>query len=88
MNPLVVELTATDGTARTGRVITPRGSYRVPAFMPVGTKGAVKALDSTDLEALGELKARQLADRIRKLLRDVDLLARLLVGHPSRADPR
>ena len=53
MNPLVVELTATDGTARTGRVITPRGSYRVPAFMPVGTKGAVKALDSTDLEALG-----------------------------------
>jgi len=53
MNPLTVEVTATDGAARTGRVVTPRGSYRVPAFMPVGTRGAVKALDSADLESLG-----------------------------------
>jgi len=53
MNPLVVEVAATDGPARTGRVITPRGSYRTPAFMPVGTRGAVKCLDSADLEALG-----------------------------------
>ncbi len=53
MNPLVVEVAATDGAARTGRVVTPRGGYRVPAFMPVGTRGAVKALDSADLEALG-----------------------------------
>ncbi len=48
-----VELEATDGAARTGRVVTARGSYPVPAFMPVGTRGAVKALDSADLEALG-----------------------------------
>jgi len=48
-----VEVTATDGQARTGLVHTARGSYPVPAFMPVGTKGAVKALDSADLEALG-----------------------------------
>ena len=47
-----VEVTATDGAARTGRVHTARGSYPVPAFMPVGTKGAVKALDSADLDAL------------------------------------
>ena len=53
MNPLVVEVGATDGPARTGRVVTPRGSYRTPAFMPVGTRGTVKALDSADLEALG-----------------------------------
>jgi queuine tRNA-ribosyltransferase len=53
MNPLHVEVTATDGSARTGRVVTPRGSYRVPAFMPVGTRGAVKGLDSADLDALG-----------------------------------
>ena len=53
MNPLVVEVTATDGAARTGQVVTPRGAYRVPAFMPVGTRGAVKALDSADLGALG-----------------------------------
>ncbi|MGO9029621.1 MAG: tRNA guanosine(34) transglycosylase Tgt [Acidimicrobiales bacterium] len=46
-------ITATDGSARTGLVHTARGSYPVPAFMPVGTKGAVKALDSADLEALG-----------------------------------
>ena len=48
-----VEITATDGAARTGTVETARGSYPVPAFMPVGTRGAVKALDSADLEALG-----------------------------------
>ena len=53
MNPLLVEVTATDGAARCGRVVTPRGEYRVPAFMPVGTRGSVKGLDSSDLEALG-----------------------------------
>ncbi len=53
MRPLVVEVSATDGCARTGRVTTPRGSYRTPGFMPVGTRGAVKGLDSADLDALG-----------------------------------
>jgi len=48
-----VEVTATDGAARAGTVHTARGSYRIPTFMPVGTRGAVKALDSADLEALG-----------------------------------
>jgi len=48
-----VELSATDGTARTGVVHTARGSYPVPSFMPVGTRGAVKALDSADLAMLG-----------------------------------
>ena len=48
-----MEVAATDGAARTGAVRTARGSYSVPAFMPVGTRGAVKALDSADLEALG-----------------------------------
>ncbi len=48
-----VEITATDGAARTGLVHTTRGSYPVPAFMPVGTRGAVKALDSVDMETLG-----------------------------------
>ncbi len=46
-------ITARDGAARTGEVTTPRGSYRIPAFMPVGTRGAVRTLASTDLEALG-----------------------------------
>jgi len=53
MTPIRVEVSATDGSARTGVVHTARGSYPVPTFMPVGTRGAVKALDSADLEALG-----------------------------------
>ncbi len=50
---LSVDLSATDGAARTGRVVTPRGGFASPQFMPVGTRAAVKALDTTDLEALG-----------------------------------
>jgi queuine tRNA-ribosyltransferase len=53
MSALTMEVVATDGVARAGTVRTPRGSYATPAFMPVGTRGAVKALDSADLEALG-----------------------------------
>ncbi|HEY1990447.1 MAG TPA: tRNA guanosine(34) transglycosylase Tgt [Acidimicrobiales bacterium] len=48
-----IEITATDGLARTGVVHTARGSYPVPTFMPVGTRGTVKALDAADLERLG-----------------------------------
>ncbi|MEM7470873.1 MAG: tRNA guanosine(34) transglycosylase Tgt [Pseudomonadota bacterium] len=35
---------ATDGRARTGRIDTPRGEIRTPAFMPVGTAATVKAM--------------------------------------------
>ena len=38
------ELLATCGTARTGRLTTPHGVVRTPAFMPVGTAGAMKGL--------------------------------------------
>ena len=38
------ELKATDGTARTGVINTPRGEIRTPAFMPVGTAATVKAM--------------------------------------------
>jgi queuine tRNA-ribosyltransferase len=48
-----ITVASTDGVARTGRVEVARGSFATPCFMPVGTKGAVKALSSTDLEALG-----------------------------------
>ena len=37
-------LHATDGAARTGELIMPRGTIRTPAFMPVGTAGTVKAM--------------------------------------------
>ncbi|MFP4404463.1 tRNA guanosine(34) transglycosylase Tgt [Rhodosalinus sp.] len=38
------ELLATDGAARLGRIDTPRGTIRTPAFMPVGTAATVKAM--------------------------------------------
>ncbi len=50
---LSFEVTATDGSARTGTVHTPRGPLPTPLFMPVGTKGAVKHLSPPDLVDLG-----------------------------------
>src|SRR5919205_2220994 len=38
------ELLATAGGARTGRLTTPHGVVRTPAFMPMGTAGAMKGL--------------------------------------------
>ena len=53
MRPATVTVECTDGAARTGKVSTARGSFSTPAFMPVGTKGAVRLLDAGDLEAIG-----------------------------------
>ena len=44
---------ANDGGARAATVTLPRGSFRTPVFMPVGTRGVVRALRAEDLEALG-----------------------------------
>lgn len=49
---LAIEIDATDGAARAGRITTGRGSFPTPVFMPVGTRGAVKTLDTNDLDAL------------------------------------
>ncbi len=46
-------VTCTDGSARRGEMQTPHGSVQTPAFMPVGTQGAVKGVLHRDLEALG-----------------------------------
>lgn len=40
------------GVARAGVMETPHGVVETPIFMPVGTQGSVKALDSQDLEQL------------------------------------
>ena len=48
------ELLARDGAARRGRIRTPHGVVETPAFMPVGTQGAVKGLTHRDLEDLGD----------------------------------
>lgn len=50
---LQIQLEATDGSARTGTITTARGTLTTPLFMPVGTRAAVKTLDSQDLERLG-----------------------------------
>lgn len=49
----ILELQTADGDARRGSVTTPHGQFPTPAFMPVGTSGAVKALLSSDLEECG-----------------------------------
>ena len=50
---LHLDIAATDGAARTGRITTARGSFATPCFMPVGTRGTVRAFPTVDLEALG-----------------------------------
>ncbi len=40
----------TDGNARACTITTAHSTIHTPVFMPVGTVGAVKALDATDLE--------------------------------------
>lgn len=39
--------------ARTGIVSTPHGKFRTPVFMPVGTRGTVKAMSPAELTELG-----------------------------------
>ena len=39
--------------ARLGQVKTAHGSFKTPVFMPVGTKGAVKTMTTSELEKIG-----------------------------------
>ena len=47
------ELHTTDGQARRGRLVFPRGTVETPAFMPVGTYGTVKAMTPEELREIG-----------------------------------
>jgi queuine tRNA-ribosyltransferase len=51
--PLSFEIRATDGEARMGRLVTPHGEVATPAFMPVGTRAAVKAMAPDELWSMG-----------------------------------
>src|SRR5208282_6819563 len=42
-----------DGAARAGTLVTARGEVATPAFMPVGTRAAVKAMSPDELWAMG-----------------------------------
>src|SRR5436190_6278107 len=46
-------VTHRDGCARRGVLATAHGDVETPAFMPVGTQGAVKGLTHRDLESVG-----------------------------------
>src|SRR3989454_5111522 len=48
-----LEVEATSGSARTGRLALPHGTIETPCFMPVGTQGTVRALSPNDLLAAG-----------------------------------
>ncbi len=52
-HPISFEVLAQDGQARCGRLTTPHGVIETPAFVPVATLGAVKAVSAEDLERLG-----------------------------------
>jgi queuine tRNA-ribosyltransferase len=47
------ELLGRDGAARLGRLTTPHGAVRTPAFMPVGTLGAMKGLHWREVRDAG-----------------------------------
>jgi queuine tRNA-ribosyltransferase len=70
------ELLATDGAARTGRLTTAHGVVRTPAFMPVGTAGAMKGVHWREMREAGadivlgntyHLMLRPGAERIARL---------------------
>ncbi len=70
------DLEATDGSARSGVIHTPRGEIRTPAFMPVGTAATVKAMLPESVAATGadillgntyHLMLRPGAERIARL---------------------
>ena len=47
------EVLVSDGRARRGRLTTPHGIVETPAFMPVGTLGAIKGIHAAALEQAG-----------------------------------
>jgi queuine tRNA-ribosyltransferase len=53
MGAVTWKSTALDGAARAGLLSTSHGVVKTPAFMPVGTRAAVKAVDSADLMNVG-----------------------------------
>ena len=66
------------GRARAGTLVTPHGAVETPAFMPVGTAAAVKAVTRRDLEEAGAQII--LANTYHLMLRPGDALVRDLGG--------
>ncbi len=66
------------GSARLGRFHTPHGIVDTPAFMPVGTHGAVRGLSVHDVAGIGGRML--LANAYHLYLRPGDLMVRALGG--------
>ncbi len=75
-DPFAFRLLATDGGARLGEATTPHGVIRTPAFMPVGTLGAMKGVHWHEVRESGadvvlantyHLMLRPTAERIAAL---------------------
>ncbi|MGD8895851.1 MAG: tRNA guanosine(34) transglycosylase Tgt [Acidobacteriota bacterium] len=78
MSGLAFSVLARDGRARAGRLVTPHGEVETPAFMPVGTAGAVKAVVHRDLREIGAQIL--LANTYHLMLRPGDALVGRLGG--------
>jgi queuine tRNA-ribosyltransferase len=84
---LAFDISGRDGAARRARLMTAHGTVETPAFMPVGTQGAVKGLLHRDLHELGA--GMILANTYHLYLRPGDdLIARLgglhrFIGWPN-----
>lgn len=50
---MIFQVTHTSGKARRGVLQTPHGTVQTPVFMPVGTRGTVKAMTPFEMEELG-----------------------------------
>lgn len=53
LTPFEFRLDGTDGEARAGRLALPHGIVETPAFMPVGTHGAVRGLHPAEVQEAG-----------------------------------
>jgi queuine tRNA-ribosyltransferase len=73
-----INIIATDGEARNGRLLTGHAIVDTPVFMPVGTQGTVKAMAHKDLKELGI--SMILANAYHLYLRPGDELIRAMGG--------
>lgn len=78
MNSVTFIVEASDGAARAGTLSTPHGEVATPAFMPVGTRGSVRAVDVGDLAQAGA--AIVLANTYHLMLRPGDQVVAELGG--------
>lgn len=78
MNPVSLTIEATDGASRAGVLRTPHGPVATPTFMPVGTRGSVRAVDAADLGRVGAQMV--LANTYHLMLRPGDAVVAGLGG--------